>query len=53
MSVGVVGAREAADDTVALRLRDGRSLDPMPADDAVRLIGAVVAARSAELLPAR
>ncbi|WKU04144.1 threonine--tRNA ligase [Micromonospora sp. HUAS LYJ1] len=50
--VGVVGAREAADDTVALRLRDGRSLDPMPAADAVRLIGAVVAARSAELLPA-
>ncbi|WP_329019103.1 threonine--tRNA ligase [Micromonospora rifamycinica] len=51
--VGVVGAREAADDAVALRLRDGRSLDPMPADDAVGLIGAVVAARSAELLPAR
>ncbi|MBM7080989.1 threonine--tRNA ligase [Micromonospora humidisoli] len=50
--VGVVGAREAADDAVALRLRDGRSLDPMPAADAVRLIGAVVAARSAELLPA-
>ncbi|MEU7618454.1 threonine--tRNA ligase [Micromonospora rifamycinica] len=50
--VGVVGAREAADDAVALRLRDGRSLDPMPADDAVGLIGAVVAARSAELLPA-
>ncbi|WP_420119614.1 threonine--tRNA ligase [Micromonospora sp.] len=50
--VGVVGAREAADDAVALRLRDGRSLDPMPAADAVRLIGAVVAARSAQLLPA-
>ncbi|MFY1626626.1 threonine--tRNA ligase [Micromonospora sp. WMMD735] len=50
--VGVVGAREAAADAVALRLRDGRSLDPMPAADAVRLIGAVVAARSAQLLPA-
>ncbi|MFY1685234.1 threonine--tRNA ligase [Micromonospora sp. WMMD730] len=50
--VGVVGAREAADDAVALRLRDGRSLDPMPAADAVRLIDAVVAARSAQLLPA-
>ncbi|MGX4656658.1 threonine--tRNA ligase [Micromonospora sp. SCSIO 07396] len=50
--VGVVGAREAADDAVALRLRDGRSLDPMPGVDAVRLIGAVVAARSAQLLPA-
>ncbi|MEU7980368.1 threonine--tRNA ligase [Micromonospora sp. NPDC049081] len=50
--VGVVGAREAAADAVALRLRDGRSLDPMPAADAVRLIGAVVAARSAQFLPA-
>ncbi|MEV4845622.1 threonine--tRNA ligase [Micromonospora matsumotoense] len=50
--VGVVGAREAAADAVALRLRDGRALDPMPAADAVGLVGAVVAARSAELLPA-
>ncbi|SCF47327.1 threonyl-tRNA synthetase [Micromonospora matsumotoense] len=51
--VGVVGAREAAVDAVALRLRDGRALDPMPAADAVGLVGAVVAARSAELLPPR
>ncbi|WP_328340194.1 His/Gly/Thr/Pro-type tRNA ligase C-terminal domain-containing protein [Micromonospora sp. NBC_00421] len=50
--VGVVGAREAADDAVALRLRDGRGLPPMPVADAVGLIGAVVAARAAELLPA-
>jgi threonyl-tRNA synthetase len=50
--VGVVGAREAADDAVALRLRDGRSLDPMPVGEAVGLIGAVVAARSGGLLPA-
>ncbi|WP_255421116.1 MULTISPECIES: threonine--tRNA ligase [Micromonospora] len=49
--VGVVGAREAADGSVSLRLRDGRGLDPMPAADALGLIGAVVAARSADLLP--
>ena len=50
--VGVVGAREAAAGAVSLRLRDGRALDPMPAADAVGLVGAVVAARSADLLPA-
>ncbi|MFJ6195160.1 threonine--tRNA ligase [Micromonospora sp. NPDC092111] len=50
--VGVVGAREAADGTLALRLRDGRQLDPMPVADALGLVGAVVAARSADLLPA-
>lgn len=49
--VGVVGAREAADGSVALRLRDGRRLDPMPVGGALDLIGAVVAARSADLLP--
>ncbi|MEU9741749.1 threonine--tRNA ligase [Micromonospora chersina] len=48
---GVIGRREAADGSVALRLRDGRGLDPMPAADALRLVGAVVAARSADLLP--
>ncbi|MEV0002469.1 threonine--tRNA ligase [Micromonospora sp. NPDC050980] len=49
--VGVVGAREAAEGAVSLRLRDGRGLDPMPRADALRLIGAVVASRSADLLP--
>ncbi|TDC81750.1 threonine--tRNA ligase [Micromonospora sp. KC606] len=49
--VGVVGAREAADEAVALRLRDGRGLDPMPVPDALGLIGTVVAARAADLLP--
>ncbi|MCZ7439812.1 threonine--tRNA ligase [Micromonospora sp. WMMC241] len=49
--VGVLGAREAADGSVSLRLRDGRGLDPMPRADALRLIGAVVASRSADLLP--
>ena len=32
--VAVIGAREAADGRVALRLRDGRQLDPMPVADA-------------------
>ncbi|WP_346539514.1 threonine--tRNA ligase [Micromonospora sp. DPT] len=50
--VGVVGAREAADGSVSLRLRDGRGLDPMPVADALGLVGAVVAARSPDLLPA-
>ncbi|MFJ9690530.1 threonine--tRNA ligase [Kitasatospora sp. NPDC101183] len=39
----VVGAKEAVDDRVALRLRDGRRLDPMPAEDALARIGALVA----------
>ncbi|MBM0259855.1 threonine--tRNA ligase, partial [Micromonospora sp. 4G55] len=49
--VGVVGAREAADGSVSLRLRDGRGLDAMPVADALGLVGAVVAARSTDLLP--
>ncbi|MEV1055830.1 threonine--tRNA ligase [Micromonospora chalcea] len=48
---GVVGPREAADGSLSLRLRDGRVLDPMPAVQALGLIGAVVASRSAALLP--
>ncbi|MBQ1045361.1 MULTISPECIES: threonine--tRNA ligase [unclassified Micromonospora] len=48
---GVIGPREAADGSVSLRLRDGRVLDPMPAAEAVGLVGAVVASRSAGLLP--
>ncbi|WP_174534098.1 threonine--tRNA ligase [Micromonospora chalcea] len=48
---GVVGPREAADGSVSLRLRDGRVLDPMPAAQALGLIGGVVASRSAGLLP--
>lgn len=49
---GVLGPREAADGSVSLRLRDGRVLDPMPAAEALGLVGAVVASRSAALLPA-
>ncbi|MBP2404573.1 Threonine-tRNA ligase 1 [Streptomyces netropsis] len=45
----VIGAREAADDLVALRLRDGRRLDAMRVAEALAGIGAVVAARSDEL----
>ncbi|MFY1689887.1 threonine--tRNA ligase [Plantactinospora sp. WMMB782] len=47
----VLGAREVADGRVALRLRDGRALDPMAAPDALALVAGVVASRSAELLP--
>ncbi|MFI0792797.1 threonine--tRNA ligase [Micromonospora rubida] len=49
--VAVLGAREAADGAVALRLRDGRRLDPRPAADALALVASVVATRSAALLP--
>ncbi|MFJ8625130.1 threonine--tRNA ligase [Kitasatospora sp. NPDC093550] len=45
----VIGAKEAVDDRVALRLRDGRRLEPMPAEEAWARIGALVAACSAEL----
>jgi threonyl-tRNA synthetase len=50
--VAVIGAREAADGRVALRLRDGRQLDPIPVADAVRLIAGVAASRSFPLAPA-
>jgi threonyl-tRNA synthetase len=49
--VAVIGAREAADCRVALRLRDGRQLDSIPVADALGLIAGVVADRSRELLP--
>jgi threonyl-tRNA synthetase len=47
----VPGAREAAAGEVSLRLRDGRELPAQPVADALALIGAVVSARSSELLP--
>ncbi|GIF03005.1 threonine--tRNA ligase [Actinoplanes siamensis] len=43
--VAVIGAREAADGLVSLRLRGGRQLDPMPGAEAISLIRAVAAAR--------
>ena len=53
----VVGAREAADGSVALRLRDGRRPDPMPVAEALSRITARVAAHDTALwedtVPAR
>lgn len=46
----VIGAKEDADDHVALRLRDGRRLESAPADDVLDRISSVVKARSVELL---
>jgi threonyl-tRNA synthetase len=48
--VAIIGEREAASGEVSLRLRDGRELPPMPGAEALRLVGAVVASRSADLL---
>jgi threonyl-tRNA synthetase len=45
----VIGATEAADGQVALRLRDGRRLDPLPAPDVLARISAVVSAYSTRL----
>lgn len=45
----VIGPKEAANDTVALRLRDGRRLDPLPAEEVLARIGALVEARGVEL----
>nr|WP_167501333.1 threonine--tRNA ligase [Streptomyces malaysiensis] len=45
----VIGAREAGEGQVALRLRDGRRLDPQPAGEALARIGALVGAHGTEL----
>ncbi|MEU1312736.1 threonine--tRNA ligase [Streptomyces cinnamoneus] len=45
----VIGAREAANDEAALRLRDGRRLNAMPAAEAVARIRARVEAHDTEL----
>ncbi len=42
----VIGAKEAAGDHVALRLRDGRRLDPRPADEVVNRISTLIEAHS-------
>ncbi|MDN3023568.1 threonine--tRNA ligase [Streptomyces sp. S.PB5] len=47
--VAVVGAREADGDLAAVRLRDGRRPGAVPAEELLRRVGAVVAARGAEL----
>ncbi len=45
----VIGAKEAADERVALRLRDGRRLDALPAADALARIATLIGARSTKL----
>jgi threonyl-tRNA synthetase len=45
----IIGAREAADGQVAIRLRDGRQLPPLPADAALAGIAAHVAAHRSGL----
>ncbi|RIQ32482.1 threonine--tRNA ligase [Jiangella rhizosphaerae] len=47
--VGVVGAREAGADELALRLRDGRRLDALPVAEAVARIAARVTAHAVDL----
>lgn len=45
----VIGTREASADHVALRLRDGRRLDPQPVSDVIDRVSALIAAHSTEL----
>lgn len=47
--LAVIGSREAEAGEVSLRLRDGRQLPPMPAGQALELVGAAAAARSTDL----
>ena len=49
--VAVVGRREAAAGAVAVRVRDGAALPPMPAVQLADLIGAVVRSRRVALTP--
>jgi threonyl-tRNA synthetase len=42
--VAVIGEREAAGGDVALRLRDGKELPPMPGAEALRVVADAVAA---------
>jgi threonyl-tRNA synthetase len=45
--VAVIGAREAADGSVSLRLRDGSRHGPMPVERAINLVEEAVATRAA------
>ncbi len=45
----VIGVKEATDDHLALRLRDGRRFESQPARDVLARIGALVAAHSTDL----
>ncbi|WP_371544863.1 hypothetical protein [Streptomyces sp. NBC_00554] len=46
----MIGPREAADNQVALRLRDGRLLDAQPAAEVLHRIGMMIDARSTDLI---
>jgi threonyl-tRNA synthetase len=48
--LAVLGPAEVADGRVSLRLRGGRTLDPMPVDAARQLVASVVDSRSHDLL---
>lgn len=45
----VIGAKEAADDRIALRLRDGRRITPQPAAGLLARVGTLVDAHASEL----
>lgn len=45
----VIGAKEASDDRVAIRLRDGRRLEPQPADEVLARVRERVESHSADL----
>ncbi|GAA2648084.1 threonine--tRNA ligase [Streptomyces vastus] len=45
----VIGAKEAAGDLVAVRLRDGRRLDPLPVEEVLARIAALVGGHRADL----
>ncbi|MEV6326846.1 threonine--tRNA ligase [Streptomyces sp. NPDC051909] len=45
----VIGAKEAADGRVSVRLRDGRRLDPLPAAELLERVRGLVAAHSVKL----
>ncbi len=47
----VIGAKEAAEDEVAVRLRDGRRLDPMPVRAFAERVLGLVRSHTAELWP--
>jgi threonyl-tRNA synthetase len=46
--VAVIGRREAANGEVAVRVRDGRQLDPMPVEDFVAFVASIAASRGAQ-----
>ncbi len=48
--VAVIGRREAASASVAVRLRDGRQLDPLSVDDFVTLVATTADRRSSQLV---